>query len=106
MDDCFKTATQCSRDATRMTAAERQFERFIAAIRRFECDDAAGRFEEVLARLVAARTGSTRRTASGVYDASARNLRLNNRPVLRSSDAADANMDKSERRTRLQIFTA
>jgi hypothetical protein len=96
MDDCFKTATQCSRDATRMTAAERQFERFVTAVRQFECDDTAGRFEEVLARLVAARTECTRPTASGVYDASTCNLRLNNRSVLRPSDTANANRDKSE----------
>ena len=43
------------RGAIRMTAAERQFERFVFAVRQFECDDGAGRFEQALARLVVAR---------------------------------------------------
>jgi len=64
MDDCVKPATQCSRSATRMTAAERQFERFVSAVRQFDCDDNASRFEETLAKLVAAGPVSTRRTAS------------------------------------------
>jgi hypothetical protein len=40
-----------------MTAAERQFERFVSAVRQFDCDDNASRierFEETLAKLVAA----------------------------------------------------
>jgi hypothetical protein len=45
----------CYLGATRMTAAERQFERFVSAVRQFECDDGAGRFEQALARLVVAR---------------------------------------------------
>ena len=45
----------CHRGATRMTAAERQFEHFVSAVRRFECDDDAGRFEQALARLVVPR---------------------------------------------------
>ena len=64
MDDCVKPATQCSRSATRMTAAERQFERFVSAVRQFDCDDNASRFEETLAKLVASGPVSTRRTAS------------------------------------------
>jgi hypothetical protein len=54
MDDCFKPATQCNGTATRMTAAERQFERFVSAVQQFGCDDGASRFEEMLAKLVAA----------------------------------------------------
>jgi hypothetical protein len=46
---------RCYRGATRMTAAERQFERFVSAVRQFECDDDALRFEQALAKLVAAR---------------------------------------------------
>ena len=45
----------CYLGATRMTAAERQFERFVSAVRQFECDDGAGRFEQALARLVVAK---------------------------------------------------
>jgi hypothetical protein len=45
----------CHQGATRMTAAERQFERFVSAVRQFECDDGAGRFEQALASLVVAR---------------------------------------------------
>jgi hypothetical protein len=45
----------CYPGATRMTAAERQFERFVSAVRQFECDDGAGRFEQALARLVVAK---------------------------------------------------
>ena len=63
MDDCVKPATQCSRSATRMTAAERQFERFVSAVRQFDCDNNASRFEETLAKLVAAGPVSTRRAA-------------------------------------------
>jgi hypothetical protein len=46
---------RCHRGATRMTAAERQFERFVSAVQQFECDDGAGRFEQALARLVVSR---------------------------------------------------
>jgi hypothetical protein len=47
-----------------MTAAERQFERFVSAVQQFDCDDSASRFEETLAKLVAAGPVSTRRDAS------------------------------------------
>jgi hypothetical protein len=40
-----------------MTAAERQFERFISAVRQFECDNGVEQFEQTLARLVATRPG-------------------------------------------------
>jgi hypothetical protein len=40
-----------------MTAAERQFERFVTAARRFGCDPSTGRFEQTLAMLVAASSG-------------------------------------------------
>jgi hypothetical protein len=46
-----------------MTAAERQFERFVSAVQQFDCDDSASRFEETLAKLVAAGPASTRRAA-------------------------------------------
>ena len=64
MDDCFKTATQRGGGATRVTAAERQFERFVSAVRQFECGDGAARFEETLAMLIATGPVSARRTAS------------------------------------------
>ena len=47
-----------------MTAAERQFERFVSAVRQFDCDDSAARFEETLAMLVTAGPVSARRSAS------------------------------------------
>jgi hypothetical protein len=43
-----------------MTAAERQLERFVSAIRQFECDDSPARFEQALARLVAGKARSLR----------------------------------------------
>jgi hypothetical protein len=63
MDNCFKPATQCTSSAPRMTAAERQFERFISAVQQFDCDDSTSRFEETLAKLVAAGPVSSRRAA-------------------------------------------
>jgi hypothetical protein len=45
---------RCYRGATRMTAAERQFERFVCAVRQFECDNSSLLFEQALARLVVA----------------------------------------------------
>jgi hypothetical protein len=63
MDNCFKPATQCTSSAPRMTAAERQFERFISAVQQFDCDGSASRFEETLAKLVAAGPVSMRRAA-------------------------------------------
>ena len=63
MNNCFKPATQCTSSAPRMTAAERQFERFVSAVQQFDCDDSASRFEETLAKLVAAGPVPTRRTA-------------------------------------------
>jgi hypothetical protein len=47
----------CRRVPIRVTAAERQFEQFITAARRFGCDGSAGRFEQTLAMLVAASSG-------------------------------------------------
>jgi hypothetical protein len=64
MDDCFTLATQCSRGAPRVTAAERQFERFISAVQQLDCDNGTSRFEETLAKLVAAGPVSTRGAAS------------------------------------------
>jgi len=64
MGDRFKTAIQGGGGATRMTAAERQFERFVSAVRQFDCDDSAARFEETLAMLVTAGPVSARRSAS------------------------------------------
>ena len=64
MDDCFKPATQCFRGSPRVTAAERQFERFLSAVQQFDCDDSASRFEEMLAKLVAAGPVSARQAAS------------------------------------------
>lgn len=64
MDDYFKAATQRCGVATRLTAAERQFERFVSAVRQFDCDDNPARFEETLARLVAAGPVFNRRAAS------------------------------------------
>jgi len=46
---------RCYLRATRMTAAERQFERFVCAVRQFECENGSLRFEQALARLVVAR---------------------------------------------------
>jgi hypothetical protein len=51
---------RCYRSGGRMTAAERQFERFVSAIRQFECDDSPARFEQALARLVAGEARSLR----------------------------------------------
>jgi hypothetical protein len=68
MDDCYKPTTQYYRDATRMTAAERQFERFVSAVRHFECDDSVGRFEAALARLVVAGPVSNGRAGSDEQD--------------------------------------
>ena len=64
MDDCFKPATQCSNGSPRVTAAERQFERFLSAVQQFDCDDSASRFEEMLAKLVAAGPVSAGQAAS------------------------------------------
>jgi hypothetical protein len=61
MDNCFKPAIQCTSSAPRVTAAERQFERFISAVQQFDCDGSASRFEETLAKLVAAGPVSMRR---------------------------------------------
>ena len=63
MNNCFKPATQCTSSAPRMTAAERQFERFVSAVQQFDCDDSASRFEETLAKLIAAGPVSPRRAA-------------------------------------------
>jgi hypothetical protein len=63
MDNCYKPATQCTSSALRMTAAERQFERFISAAQQFDCDDSTSRFDETLAKLVAAGPVSSRRAA-------------------------------------------
>jgi hypothetical protein len=51
-----------------MTAAERQFERFITAARRFGCDGSAGRFEQTLAMLVAASPGRRSRFEQAMSD--------------------------------------
>jgi hypothetical protein len=51
-----------------MTAAERQYERFVSAVRQFECDDNASRFEETLAKLVAAGPVSTRRAVRAGHE--------------------------------------
>jgi hypothetical protein len=51
-----------------MTAAERQFERFVTAARRFGCDGSAGRFEQTLAMLVAASPGRRPRLEQGLSD--------------------------------------
>jgi hypothetical protein len=47
-----------------MTAAERQFERFVSAVHQFDCEDSASRFEETLAKLVAAGPVAARQAAS------------------------------------------
>jgi hypothetical protein len=44
----------------RKTAAERQYESFLSAIREFECSSNEGQFERTLSRLVAARWGERR----------------------------------------------
>jgi hypothetical protein len=50
-----------------MTAAERQLERFVSAIRQFECDDSPARFEQALARLVGANARSARGAVRKVH---------------------------------------
>jgi hypothetical protein len=52
----------------RLTAAERQFERFVTATRRFGCDASAGRFEQTLAMLVAASPSRRPRFDPGMSD--------------------------------------
>jgi hypothetical protein len=60
---------RCYRGAARMTAAERQFERFLTAVRQFECDDSPARFQQTLARLVAAKARSVRGADRKVHTA-------------------------------------
>ncbi len=78
----------------RKTAAQRQYDNFLSAVREFDCNSTEGQFERTLARLIAAhwemrRTNVQPSRSECEHEARQRSLGLDNTGEHRRGDVPD-----------------